>query len=369
MRPPRPTNPATAAVTPGSPPQPPGQKTHRVAGPHLTFIRRGKGLVRSAVSQQANAIARTGSREMAVAGLRRATLWIGSGLACAADNLIGAWDAKGAAPSSCLAWPLRSAVRRLTAAPARPSCPAAMTAPHRHRREGISHDHNWGVRMIVDTSANLSRLGPIETVVPSNATLGSDFALVEFTRTASTVIAWLNQTPAGPPTVVAQHLGSLGQPLGTITTVRRLVDPSELADAGLGRLQLSAAGDQADLSWQGLDQAEVVAITSALKIRRASTVVALPGARSTYSHAMVINPSARTLVVLSSSGSRSANQIYAHIIPIPHRSRPQSRRSDSVATQPSHWDPSADAGRLTDQRLLRRSFGFRRNCAAYLTTR
>ena len=129
---------------------------------------------------------------------------------------------------------------------------------------------------------------------------------------------WLGQTPGGARTLVAQHLSSAAQPVGSVSTISALADPSELANDGLGRLQLVAAGDHAVAWWQGLDQSEVVSIPPRLNGGRPSTNVDLPGARSTYSHATVVNPNAGTLAVLSSGDSRAANQIYARVVGLPH---------------------------------------------------
>lgn len=167
-------------------------------------------------------------------------------------------------------------------------------------------------------SADLSRLGPIRAIVPGSPTLGSDFSVAEPSGTASAVIVWLGQTPGGARTLVAQHLSSAAQPVGSVSTISALADPSELANDGLGRLQLVAAGDHAVAWWQGLDQSEVVSIPPRLNGGRPSTNVDLPGARSTYSHATVVNPNAGTLAVLSSGDSRAANQIYARVVGLPH---------------------------------------------------
>lgn len=166
-------------------------------------------------------------------------------------------------------------------------------------------------------SSDLSRLGPVEAIAPGQASLGSDFSIAGDPGEASAVIAWLNQAPTGP-TIVAQKLGSSAQPVGTMSTISTLADPPPLPDAGLGRLQLTVVGDHYVAAWQGLDQAGIVAISADLKRAGDRTVVDLPGATSTYSHATVANPAARSFALLSSSDSRSSNQIYARVVALPH---------------------------------------------------
>jgi hypothetical protein len=166
-------------------------------------------------------------------------------------------------------------------------------------------------------SADLNQLGPIETIDPGDATLGSDFSIAEVPGTSTAVVAWLNNAPTGGPTIVAQQLESSGQPLGTMSTISTLEDPPPLPAGGLGRLQVTAVGDHDVASWQGLDKSETVAIPRGLTGAATNNVVDLPGLRNTYSHAMVANASANTLVVLSTSDGRAANQIYARPVPLP----------------------------------------------------